>query len=75
MTAVDAALASLPIRWHPPSPLTRDRCEKCGLLLFEDERVEHTGTFTVRDDDPLLGGIGGITATYCTEHAPKEATR
>lgn len=74
MTAVDAALASLPIRWHAPGRLTRDRCETCGLLLFEHERVERYGTFAVRDEDPLMGGLGLISATYCTTHAPKEGT-
>lgn len=58
------------IHWKP-EPLTRDTCEVCGLPLYVSERVEVTATFKVSDPDPLMGGLGGITATYCTEHAPE----
>jgi hypothetical protein len=63
-----------PISWRAPEPLTRDRCEVCGLLLFESERVEVQHFFKVADDDPMMGGLALITATYCTAHAPKEPT-
>lgn len=60
-----------PIYWHAEGRLTDDRCETCGVLLFDHERVEVSGTFAVRDEDPLMGGLGLITATYCTTHAPE----
>jgi len=61
------------IHWKPEAP-THDYCETCGIRLYPSERVEVTGTFEVHDEAPGMGGLGGITATYCTEHAPQEAT-
>lgn len=49
-------------------PLTRDRCETCGRPLRERQRVEVTEIIETND----LGG-SAMSATYCTEDAPKEA--
>lgn len=63
---------------HPPirvelEPLTRDRCEVCGLTLYPSERVEITEGVEPGSTEFGFGG-GGVSATYCHEHAPLEAT-
>lgn len=53
-----------------------DWCEKCNKGLTRSEVWEIRAAAT---DDRALGivGFGGtfMTATYCIEHAPPEATR